>query len=137
MATATAGLPYDRDAQLEIVGPIGDADLMFLEGNRHVIDLRLSASLITDEGLKVITRLPRLLKLTSDNPRVGDTGLQYVAGCQELALLAVDSPCVTNAGLVYFHRMSQLWKLVLKETHVTDNGISELQKALRTCRIVY
>jgi hypothetical protein len=94
-----------------LVGATGDAGGKRPTNAAAVTTLDLSATAVTDVGLKELAPLKNLTRLYLDKTKLNGAGLKYLAS-------------FPNLTIVY-----------LRETHVTDASIKELQKALPLCTI--
>jgi Leucine Rich repeat len=121
----------------------------------RVVDVVLSNSLVTDDGLAKLAGIARLRHLNLDNCReitsegvahlkslpdlrklslnrtgVGDAGLAHLADLPLLTELSlVGDAGVTDAGAAYLARCRELRVLRLQDTHLGDKGLVELQAA--------
>lgn len=117
---------------------------------------------VTDEGLAVVHRLPRLHSLWLERTQITSAGLRdhvgKVAGMKRLYLtdtriddegarhlkdltglleLNLDGTQLTDAGLVHLHGMKELAAVRLQRTKVTRDGARALAAALPRCRVEY
>jgi hypothetical protein len=110
---------------------VTDDDLRQLAGlEDQLLRINCSHTEITDRGLALISRLPRLEQVRLAIPRISDAGLACLAELKQLRFLhLIDAP-VTDAGLDHLHGLSNLESLYLDGTGVTDAGIERLVAAL-------
>ena len=106
-----------------------DADLETVTG------LGLSATKITDEGLKDVAKLRNLKFLDLTETQITDAGLKEVAKLQKLEQLYLIGTKITDAGLMDLAKLQKLKRLALNRTQITDAGVAELRKALPNCNI--
>ena len=90
---------------------------------------------ITDAGLKVLAKLPKLTKLNLGGTTITDAGLKEVAKLEKLTYLNLNETQITDAGLEEVAKMKQLQELTLTSTKVTKAGVAQFQKALPKCEI--
>jgi hypothetical protein len=110
---------------------VTDDDLPQLEGlEDQLLRINCSHTEITDRGLALISRLPRLEQLRLASPRISDAGLTSLAELKELRFLHLIDMPITDAGLDHLHGLSNLESLYLDGTSVTDAGIERLLAAL-------
>ena len=74
-------------------GKLTEADL------EKVAGLSLSATKITDAGLKDVAKLQQLIVLRLDGTHITDAGLKEVAKLQKLTVLGLSGPQITKAGV--------------------------------------
>ena len=111
-------------------GKLTEADL----GN--VIELILTDTQITDEGLKEMAKLQRLETLQLSYTRITDAGIKEVAKSQQLGSLFLTDTQITDAGIKDVAKLQKLKMLRIRGTKVTKVGVAELKEALPNC-IIY
>lgn len=111
-------------------GELTEADL----GN--VIELILTDTQITDEGLKEIAKLQRLETLQLSYTRITDAGIKDVAKSQQLGSLFLTDTQITDAGIKDVAKLQKLKMLRIRGTKVTKVGVAELKETLPNC-IIY
>ena len=79
--------------------------------------------------------LMKVIQVDLSGTRVSDDGLKHLKGLTDLGSLYLNNTQVTDAGLEHLKGMTHLRSLSLRGTKVTDEGIQELQQALPNCRI--
>lgn len=86
---------------------------------------------VTDEGLSVLSELPKLkklmLKACSD---VTDAGMPAVAKVESLVDLDLSETTVSDEGLKALHGLKNLTTLNVANTDVTEEGITAIQEAI-------
>jgi hypothetical protein len=88
-----------------------------------------SGSLLTDTGLRHISKLPNLQMLTlieaHDAPEtaITDEGLRYLGTCRSLGTLSLGRAKVTDLGLAHVRSLTRLRVLCLVDTEITDAGL--------------
>lgn len=91
---------------------------------------------LTDDGLRQLNSLPKLIHLEISSPQVTDAGLGALAGLKALEFLDLRGCTqVTDAGLTHLAGLTELTTVVVKDTKVTDAGVELLRKALPKCFI--
>lgn len=91
---------------------------------------------VTDNGLRPLNDLTRLLWLEFKGSDIGDSGLRHVKDLKRLRWLDLEATQVTDAGLAHLHGLRQLEGLSLNDTDVTDEGLRHLV-ALRQLDSLY
>lgn len=71
---------------------------------RHLTELSLSRTAITDAGLAHLKRLTGLRHLSLDGTRVTDAGLAHLKGMTELSSLSIASERITDEGVLELER---------------------------------
>jgi hypothetical protein len=75
------------------------------------------------------------LELYLTNTRITDDGLKHLASLRNLRYLWLIGTDVTDTGLLHLIQLKNLQKLNLVGTKVTDEGISKLKRELPNCQI--
>jgi len=90
-------------------------------------ELDLANTNITSEGMKHITKLQLLERLTLPKT-IRSSGLSYVAQLKSLKRLYFKENRVTNAGLRHLSKLTSLEELELGGEHIGDAGLVHLAK---------
>jgi uncharacterized protein (TIGR02996 family) len=100
---------------------------------RHLPELDIISSKVTDAGLKGVERLGQLRTLLLSDCRITDAGLARIASLQSLrSLCLLGCPDVTNAGLEALTRLSELRSLRISACRqVTNAGLQILPRVGR------
>ncbi|KAG7231193.1 hypothetical protein INR49_012024 [Caranx melampygus] len=133
---------------------VNDSGLSFLSDLTLLSELDLTDyTQVTDQGVKQLSNMLRLKKLSLSNTQVTDAGLPSLRGLQELQELCLDRTAVTSRGVADLivclpHlqvlglastqvgdtvvrrgliRCNQLVKLNLSRTRITDHGLKFLK----------
>ncbi|XP_071340975.1 uncharacterized protein [Trachinotus anak] len=133
---------------------VKDSGLSYLSDLSLLSELDLTDyTQVTDQGVKQLSNMMRLKKLSLSNTQVTDAGLPSLCGLQELQELCLDRTAVTSRGVAELivclpHlqvlglastqvgdtvvrkgliRCSQLVKLNLSRTRITDHGLKYLK----------
>ncbi len=101
----------------------------------HTAQLDLSGSKITDESLKTIGQMEKLVRLDLHNTPVSDAGLAHLKKLEHLRYLNLYGTQVTDAGLKNLNGMKGLENLYLWQSQVTAAGVKQLQKSLPDTKI--
>jgi hypothetical protein len=110
---------------------VTDDDLRQLEGlEDQLLRINFSHTEITDRGLALISRMPKLEQVRLASPRISDAGLASLAELKQLRFLHLIDVPITDAGLEHLHGLANLESLYLDGTGVTDAGIERLLAAL-------
>jgi hypothetical protein len=126
-------LPGERDLEYTaaIAGTaFGDAELQKLESvGGDLLWLDLSRTGITDAGLKVVAKMPKLERLDLRGTAVGDDGVRALASLSHLQTLSLYGTGVTDAGLEALRGLPSLRRVYVGGTKVTEPGRDALRKA--------
>ena len=115
---AIAGTSFG-DAELQKLGSVG-GDLLWLD---------LSRTGVTDAGLKVLAKMPKLERLDLRGTAVGDDGVRALASLSNLQTLSLYGTGVTDAGLESLRGLPSLRRVYVGGTKVTEPGRDALRKA--------
>jgi hypothetical protein len=122
-----------REDPKKPTGELTEADLA------KVTQLVLSATQITDAGLKDVAKLKNLKDLDLRAAQITDAGLKDIAKMQQLRRLRLNSTQITDAGLKDIAKLLKLEWLELghfpTNTRITPEGAAELREALPKCEI--
>lgn len=110
--------------------PVGDAELCMalaaLPDPDLLTHLHLADSLVTDDGLSCLHKLPNLELFSLHNTLISDAGIQRLRYCGQLRTLVLDNTSVSDRGLQALVRLQRLRDLDLHDTRVTENGLRHL-----------
>jgi hypothetical protein len=130
----------DGDFSLGAVGlegPIADADLVRLNGLKHLLVLSLSRSSVGDQGIANLGNLPELSCLYMGQTNLGDAGLRDLARrFPEVRVLHAGETKITDAGVPALLAWKNLLELGLDNLAITDRSIETLAK-LKYLRAAY
>jgi|TARA_B110000305_G_C19401212_1_gene620259 hypothetical protein len=102
----------------------------------HVATLNLSKTKVTDEGLALVSEMPRLVHLNLSQTGLGDKALKNVTGLNELRTINLWGTNVTDAGLKQLKGLKNLEAVYLWQSKATAAGAKELTKALPNAKII-
>ena len=114
------------DAQLSELAAVAD-DLVLL-------DLRRTA--VTNTGLALLSKMPRLRRLQLQETNVTDAGLTEIKTLPDLEVLNLYNTHITDVGLASLRSLRKLKRLYLWRTAATGTGEANLLKALPKLEIV-
>lgn len=109
---------------------ITDDGVALVSGLKNLKELELSYSKVTNKGLARMASLTKLESLILDGCKVGDEGLRNLMGLKKLRWLTVHESNVGDAGLEYVKELPGLRFLQISRTRVTDAGKLKLKKAM-------
>jgi hypothetical protein len=112
------------------------AGLAHLEGLRHLSDLDLATTYISDEGLAHLSGLTQLTSLDLVYTDTGDAGLAHLRGLSKLQSLFLRGTRVTDAGLAHLRAMHELFQLDLAGTEITDAGLADVAAFTKLCSLM-
>ncbi|MEJ5090855.1 c-type cytochrome domain-containing protein [Sphingobacterium faecium] len=101
-------------------------DLLKIKDN--IVQLKLGNTVITDQGLKMITEFPNLMKLHLENTKITDVGIGYLNGHPALSYINLFAVPVTDKGLEKLNKMPKLKQIYAYQTKATLNGVENLKK---------
>ncbi len=101
----------------------------------NIAHLDLSKTAITDEALKNVSELERLIKLDLHQTKVGDAGLGNLKGLKNLQYLNLYGTEVTDAGLKQLEGLKSLRNVYLWNSKATEKGAKALEKALPEAKV--
>jgi hypothetical protein len=106
--------------------PISDAGLLPLQKMTKVRNLELRRTNVTNYGMTILRRFPRMEHLALAGTKVSNSGLGELQGMQELKYLELQETQVGDKGLAYLKSLASLAELTLAGTPITDAGIEPL-----------
>lgn len=105
---------------------LGDSDLSSLRGFKHLEQLDLRNTRVTDEGVSQLDVLPGLSWLVLNDTQVTGSGLGHLAATPSLTQLFLDGTRTDDQGLMQIGRLTKLRGLSLNSTKLTDEGLKHL-----------
>ena len=127
----------DREAAFHLSDKvITDDALKPLHQIEKLVWLYLQGTKITDDGLDHIAGIKTLTKLHLEKTQVGDEGVQKLAGLENLEYLNLYGTKVSDAGLEHLKSLKSLKKLYLWQTAVTEEGAEAFRKAMPETEVV-
>ena len=125
------GLTFIRAArkliELELSGRrMGDDVLRLAHELGNVVSLDLTATAVTDAGLRDISRWRYLERLVLNECDVTDAGLSYLASLPKLRLLALDNTNVSDVSLPLLAQLKSLETLSMENTRITGSRLAAL-----------
>jgi Leucine-rich repeat (LRR) protein len=116
----------------KLAGSIEDADLLAVadvkEGLESIQKLVLPGAKVTDKGLAMLSRFPRLTVVDLSSTPVTDEGLKVFKEMPLLESLSLNNTRITDVGLTTISEHPSLKELRLSQTGITDLGLSLLDK---------
>ena len=89
---------------------------------RNLTELDLVATKVTDAGLRELTQLKKLSRLSLEGEGISDVGLSALAH-HNLTVLDLMDTRVTDVGLKHLVSFANLTQLLLNRTKVTIAGL--------------
>lgn len=102
----------------------------------NVVEVDLSRTKVTDEGLKHIGKLARLTHLNLSRTQITDKGIAHLSGLRSLEYLNLYGTGVSDAVLPMLAKHRRLKALYAWKTKITSEGLSKLRKALPDAKLV-
>jgi hypothetical protein len=125
-----AALRAVREIRLDFSGA-RDAHLARLVPMKSMEHLSCMGCFITDEGLRSVSQLSRLVDLSLYGNPVTDRGVHHLAKLRRLRYLSLDATNVSDAGVSIVANMEGLQLLSLGKTDVTDAGVKDISRLAR------
>ena len=100
-----------------------------------LIELDLTSTQITDEGLKELSGLVSLRKLNLGLTQLTDKGLKDLPSKKSLRKLYLWETAVTDKGLSALSEFEVLSFLDVRSTKVTDKGVRKFNKTFPRCKV--
>jgi Leucine Rich repeat len=85
---------------------------------------------ISDAGLKCLSKLYNLTRLSLSGSDITDNGLLHLRWLSKLRELDLSDTPITDEGLIYLGGAKRLLYLNLSRTRVTDTGVQYIERAL-------
>lgn len=123
---------------LILSGPgISDHSLQGLGGlsNVEVLDMRFTQ--VTDIGVRIVAKLPRLRKLYLSRTSVSDETVSAFEELKRLEELFLSDTRITDASVRNLSRLKELKRLSIRGTRISGRSFEDLKTALPNCRIQY
>jgi len=92
----------------------------------HLLDL--SATQVTNAGLRVLSNFEQLQDLRLDDTRVGDGGMEHLSKCPSLEQVSLNGCGITDRGVSLLAKNSRIRRLSLGRTKVSSVGIASLSE---------
>lgn len=115
--------------------PLDDFEFAALVRKRDWSAIELAGTRITDDGLRVLSRLSRLATLRLDDADIRGAGLAQLPHPEKLKTLWLSGTLLDDAGVAALARFSKLETLVIDRTRITDGGMKHLAKLRQLRRL--
>jgi len=102
----------------------------------HICELDLGRSRVSDEGCKLMAKMPRLVSLDLRQTQVGNHGVAALAACKELRSLNLFGTKAGDYGLAALSSLKQLEDLYVWQTDVSAAGVVRLRESVPGVRVV-
>lgn len=120
---------------LHLPKQVNNQGLEALSKSKSLLELDLSYSSITDDGLVFIQSMPQLETLYVNDTAVSDKGLTHLKGHPGLKVLFLNGTKVTDKGLDELAGVANLTHLELRDTAATEIGAARVRSNLKDCAI--
>jgi hypothetical protein len=108
-----------------------DADIAPLRRLRHLTQVTLPESYVTDAGLARLGEMKELRHLVLSHPsdpgRFTDAGIGHLKGLHHLEMLILTGTSVTDAGMIHLKDLRTLRRLDLEFANVGDAGLAHVR----------
>jgi hypothetical protein len=130
-----------NDDSLEVDFHLGgkaltDDGLALVKKLPKVVEVHLKDTQITDAGLEHLSGMKSLLRLHLELTKISDAALAHLAGLENLEYLNIYGTGITDAGLEHLKGLAKLKKLYVWQTKVSDDGIKKLKESLPNVEVV-
>jgi Leucine-rich repeat (LRR) protein len=108
-----------------------------LHGLKHLTDLWIAHSTVSDDELAAIARIHSLQTLDLAGTPITDAGLKEIAKLPNLKRLWIDNTCISDDGLQHLRTMPSLQELKISIGEITAAGVGQLRgmKSLRSIKL--
>ena len=136
-----AGLTHLKRHNLKHLGlhqtPITDAGLVHLQHWKHLENLVLGDTLITNEGLERVGDCRNLKGLDLSGTAITDEGLVQLRELSHLQTLTLGRTDISGTGLAHLQELSNLQLVFLNGAKLTSDGIAHIAglKHLKSVRL--
>jgi hypothetical protein len=115
----------------------GDAELGLLEGLEPcLVELSLARTAVSDAGVAVLARFPRLARLRLEHTALGDVALEALVPLPALESLSLYGTRLTDAGLPALARLPHLTRLYAGATELSPAACAELARLRPGLRVL-
>ena len=111
------------------------ANLLPLKEN--IVQLDLGRTVITDEALKTVVKLPRLVALDLRQTKITDAGLESLIGLKKIESLNLYGTEVTDTGLKHLAKLKSLKNVYLWQSKATKAGVKQLTAAIPGLKVSF
>lgn len=108
------------------LNPVTDDGLKSISGMSTLEKISLGETSVTDAGLAHLSPLTKLQKIWLQNTAITDAGLAHLSNLPELSFLVLYDTAITDAGLDALKSLPKLKRLGLRGTKVTDAALAKL-----------
>ncbi|MEM9481380.1 MAG: c-type cytochrome domain-containing protein [Verrucomicrobiota bacterium] len=102
----------------------------------NIVELDLSRTKITDEGLKTVGKLARLRKLNLNSTKIEGSGLAELKELKDLEWLNLYNTPIDDKALPLIAQNRKLKSVYLFDTQVTEDGVENLRQSMSATKIV-
>jgi hypothetical protein len=119
---------FDRVICVSLEGAVSvsDAELAHIGGFRHLEELNLQYSSITNESLVHLERLIELRSLDLSHTAISDNGMVHLSRLASLRSLNLDGNNVSDDGLAQLSELHNLEELRLQMTAIGDASLAHV-----------
>ena len=108
-----------------------------LQIKKQLIWLNLTDSNVSDDNLKKIGELERLMKLNLSKTKISDKGLSHLEKLEKLESLNLFRTKVSNELINVIPKLPNLKRLYLSESNATEGIVSQLKKSKPDMEIIF
>lgn len=93
-------------------------------------EIDISATKVTDEGIKVLATMPRLRKVSMSALKITTAAVEHLATMPELTDLYLVATPLTDDAVTALAKLTHLRRLSVSGSKLTDEGVERLRQAL-------
>ena len=108
-----------------------------LQIKKQLIWLNLTGSNVSDDNLKKIGELERLMKLNLSKTKISDKGLTHLEKLEKLESLNLFRTKVSDELINVIPKIPNLKRLYLSESNATEEIVSQLKKSKQNLEIIF
>jgi hypothetical protein len=116
---------------------VTDNDLKHLPRLNRIVQLEIGDDKLTDASLRYIAQLPNLRELRLEYTKITDNGLRQLAPLKHLETLDLDETSVTDAVFEVLEQFPKLQSIEVRGTRVTQQAVDRLWKQKRYQTIIF
>ncbi len=96
----------------------------------NIVQLDLGRTVVTDEALATVAKLPRLISLDLRQTKITDAGLEALGGLKKIETINLYGTDITDAGLKHLAGLKSLKNVYLWQSKATEAGVKKLVAAI-------
>lgn len=110
---------------------VRDSDLpKFLAWVPHLEEIDVSATKVTDEGIRAIAAMPRLRKVSVSGVKISKAAVEHLAALQELTDLYLVATPLSDDAIEALAKLTSLRRLSVSGSKLSEEGVERLRQSL-------